>query len=223
MAKVVSAVEQELLEATGVKRKTAEKPQKYLGRLIDAVQELPDEDWEKLSSDTQNWVNAGAKAIKAEEDIDDFPADEPAEEEEAAAEEENTRSSREKPASKTRGGGKTTEKETTSRRSRQSDGEEGDADKSERRSSKRESTGGDKGDKGGKEKAAKSERKPVGAQTMIKQLMIDNPKITTDELMEKLQKKGYTPTPLAVSSIRSGFRHSLKVIKEAGLLPKLEL
>jgi hypothetical protein len=66
MVAKVSAVEKELQEATGVKKKVAEKFQKYAVRLINAVQELKDPEWETLSTETQEWVNDGAKAIKAE-------------------------------------------------------------------------------------------------------------------------------------------------------------
>jgi hypothetical protein len=207
MVAKVSAVEKELQEATGVKKKVAEKFQKYAVRLINAVQELKDPEWEALSTETQEWVNDGAKAIKAEEDVDGFPEDE------AEAEEENEEAAEAAPATRTRGGGKTTEKETTSRRTSRGDGDE------EKKSTRRTSSK----DEDKKPKKERAEGKQVGAQTMIKELMCDDPKATTEELLAKLAKKGYTPTPLAVSSIRSGFRHSLKVLDNAGKLKGMSL
>jgi hypothetical protein len=222
MVAKVTAVEQELQKATGVKKKVAEKFQKYAARLIEAVQELKDPEWEDLSAEAQTWVNAGAKVVKAGKgDIEPFPDDAEEEEEEEKedpeAEEENEEENEEdaeaEPATRTRGGGKTTNK-STARASTKSDGKVGDTEKAAKGSKKEGST---------KVKAPKGEGKQVGAQTMIKQIMCDEPKISTDDLLAKLGKKGYTPTPLAVSSIRSGFRHSLKVLKEAGHLPKMEL
>ena len=77
-----------------------------------------------------------------------------------------------------------------------------------------------------KVKAAKPEKskKPVGAQSMIKKIVLKNPRISTDDLLEQLTKKGYKVTKFAASTIRSGMRHTLKIIKEEGVdVLKLEL
>lgn len=68
----MSAVEQELLKATGLKRKKAEKDQDYFVRLTGAVQDLADDAWTKLSDGAQMWTNAAAKSINKEEEIEGF-------------------------------------------------------------------------------------------------------------------------------------------------------
>jgi hypothetical protein len=69
-----SKIEAELLKATGLKGpKTDEKPQAYFERLIRKVQGLEDDEWEALETKTQAWVNAGAKAIKADKKVAPFP------------------------------------------------------------------------------------------------------------------------------------------------------
>lgn len=59
------------------------------------------------------------------------------------------------------------------------------------------------------------------SKTQMKLWMIDDPHITLDELMAKLKKK-YNPPPsrYTVAAIRQEFRHSLRLLKEEGLLVK---
>lgn len=57
---------------------------------------------------------------------------------------------------------------------------------------------------------------PPGASTMIKRLLIKNPAVTNAELQERLKADGINVTSISVSTIRSDFRHSLKVLHEAG-------
>src|SRR5882724_13421798 len=58
----------------------------------------------------------------------------------------------------------------------------------------------------------------TGAQTLIKQIMLKDPNISTEDLIGRLEKKGLKPTKVAVTSIRSGMRHTLKVMADAGVL-----
>jgi hypothetical protein len=57
-----------------------------------------------------------------------------------------------------------------------------------------------------------------GAQTLIKQAIIKNPAITTEEITEMLAKKGLRTSPLTVSTIRSDFKHSIRVLQDSGLV-----
>lgn len=68
-----SQIETELLEATGLKPKKHEDRQDYLSRLCRAGAKVPDPIWEGLSTDTQNWNNDAAQALKDGTDILDFP------------------------------------------------------------------------------------------------------------------------------------------------------
>jgi len=69
----------------------------------------------------------------------------------------------------------------------------------------------------------KSDDKPVGAQTVIKRMLIKEPGLTVDDLCGRLEKQGYKTSRLAVSTMRSDFRHSLKILKEEGKLKGIEL
>lgn len=68
----MSAIEQELLKATGLKKKKAEGTQEYYTRLANAVQDLSDDAWTGLSPDAQTWTNAAAKAINKDANIEAF-------------------------------------------------------------------------------------------------------------------------------------------------------
>ena len=60
-----------------------------------------------------------------------------------------------------------------------------------------------------------------GVLTSVKMLLLENPDYTVPELKEKLKEKGLTSSPMAISSVRSSFRHTLRVLKDAGYLKKM--
>lgn len=221
MATAKSKIEQELIDATSLKRKVAEKPQAWMTRLIKAAQDLAEDDWEKLTEPTQLWVNAGTKAIKAEKDIPVFPSDD-GEEEEAGEDEPEEKPARRSSRRAAKEEEDEDEEEKPARRSsrRAAKEEEDEEDEKPARKSRRAARDDDDEDEKPAKKSAKkapaSDRK-VGAQTAIKKLLCKNPKLSTEDLLERLEKQGYSPTPLAVSSIRSGFRNTVKILNEAGL------
>ena len=51
---------------------------------------------------------------------------------------------------------------------------------------------------------------------MIKRLLLKDINVTNAELMEKLAAENISVTAITVSTIRSDFRHSLRVLQEAG-------
>lgn len=171
--KQANAVEQELLKATGIKRRVAEKFEAYAKRISDKAQDLSDDEWASLSTEAATWVNDAAKAVTKGEEPPAFPDAGDGDGEKAA------------PAPASKKGAKTAAAPA-----------------------KGNSTG---------------EAKRPGAYTKIKQLMVKDPTMTSEKLIEKLNKAGYEMTPIAVSSIRSDFRHSMRILKEAGLLAELEL
>lgn len=268
---MANAIETELLEATGLKKKVGETFQKLAARLVAAVQEIAEDDWDKLSDEAQAWVNAGSKAINADKDVARFPADEePAEEDEpeekpargrgrgkaaeeeepedepedkprrgrrAAAEEEPEDEPDEKPA---RGRGRRAaaaeeedepdEKPARGRRSR-AEPEEDEPEDKPARTRTRTRAAAEEDDEKPARKAAKKETKPTGrssgkadvkapsATTLLKKMLMKNPKMSTDEILAELEDKhGLTPTPMAISSIRSAFIHSMKILNDAGHL-----
>ncbi len=74
----LSSVEKELQDLTGIKRRAKEGKQRYLPRLLDAVNDLPDDRWDDVSPEGQDWANNGMKSLKKKETIPDFPDSQPA-------------------------------------------------------------------------------------------------------------------------------------------------
>lgn len=80
-----------------------------------------------------------------------------------------------------------------------------------------------KGKTTAKAPAARSRKEPEGkaasATTLLKKMLIKKPRMTTDEILEELDTKhDLQPTKMAVASIASAFKHSMRVLNEAGLL-----
>jgi hypothetical protein len=87
----MSAIEQELIEATGfTPRRNYPDRQDYLAAVARAVDQLQDVDFEGLSAEAADWFNAAARALSNKKTIADFPDADPEAEEPAAepAEEE---------------------------------------------------------------------------------------------------------------------------------------
>lgn len=61
-------------------------------------------------------------------------------------------------------------------------------------------------------------RKRGGAQTRIKELIMGNPTMSVADLRDKIAAEGFGVSSLTVSTIRSDFLHSLRVVKDAGHL-----
>ena len=93
-----NGIEKELIEATDTVRKNDEDDQDYYRRLIDAVTELSDDDWEVISTPAQKWVNAGVKSIEDSSPIADFDGEviEPDDKSKPQNEQEHEMSSRKK-------------------------------------------------------------------------------------------------------------------------------
>lgn len=197
----MSAIETELLQAIGKKKLKSGDRQVALKDLIESVKKLSDQDWEDLSDPAGSWVNEGVKVLDADEngEIADFPDNN--EEESEVVEQEK------KPT-----------KKTAAKGDKKPDKKKAATDKKPEKVAK-----SDKNTKAAKEKPEKIVKKPSGAQVTIKQMILDDPKITTEDLLAKLSKKGLTPTKLAVSTIRSGMLQTLRIIKDAGHLKGVDL
>lgn len=105
-------IESECQEVTGVKPRAKESRQKFLGRLVKAIEELDEAEWAKLSDETQAWYKKALKADEQGEDILDFPDATNADVEgtDDEAEEKKEVAAAKKPAAKKKanGDGKTT-------------------------------------------------------------------------------------------------------------------
>jgi len=78
----MSAIQKKLAEATEVEPSKRQNEtitnQEYMKRLALGVQSLPDDEWNKLDKECQDWFNKAADAIESKTDIPDFPDMEPA-------------------------------------------------------------------------------------------------------------------------------------------------
>lgn len=82
------SIESQVQEVTGVNPRSKESRQKYLGRVVKAIEGLEETDWAKLSDDAQHWYKGALKADENGEEIPDFSDANQAEEEPAVAAEE---------------------------------------------------------------------------------------------------------------------------------------
>jgi hypothetical protein len=59
---------------------------------------------------------------------------------------------------------------------------------------------------------------PTGARTAIKRLLLKRPDLTIEQIEQALKRQGYDPTPtrLAIQSIRTDFRATLKLLHAEG-------
>jgi len=67
-----AAIQKELVEVTELSTKRGEDRQAFLNRLVVAVAELADKDWDSLSKDAQDWYNNAADAKNAKKEIPDL-------------------------------------------------------------------------------------------------------------------------------------------------------
>lgn len=158
----MSKIEEELKAATGLERKKKESRQKWLRRLNEAVQDLPDDTWETLSHPAQTWTNEGATNIGADKDVEEFPD------------------------------------------------LEDDAPPTDKKKSKSKSKSKDDG-----------EGKQTGITTAIKDIMLKDMKISAADLMTELEKRGHSKlSRFTVTTIRSDFRNSVRMMKERKIDPQ---
>jgi cation transport regulator ChaB len=190
------SVESELKEATKISKRSSETDQKFRGRLASAVLELPEDVWEELSQEAQDWTNAAVEALNEEEEIASFDG-----EGEDAADDKGDEEVATKPAKKS--AAKTAEKSKPKPK----------AAKAKAKPEKKEAPA-----KTAKKAATKTNgSRPQGAQDMIKVLMLKDPTLSTEDILATLAKKGHKPTQQAVTSIRSGMRNTLKIIQREGV------
>lgn len=261
MVKKVSAIETELLKATGTKSKVAEKRQDYLDRLLDDVGELSDDAWHALSKPAQKWANEGAKESKAEKEISDFPDliepesgkgkgkgrddDAPRRGRRQAAEADDDDGDgddadgddgdddgdgddddkAEKDADERRPSRRRAEpeKQKESRRSRAAADDDDDSRPARGAGKVAEKEKEKAPTKGTKRAATPASGDGQGVKDRIKAIMIEEPDVSLDDIMEQMGKGGSKLSRVTISNIRAEFRHSLRALKRAGKLKGIDL
>lgn len=73
MSMAETEVQKELVEAAGFEPTKNYQRQDYLAALARAVNEIPEEDFDGLSVEAQDWFNAAVKALNKKQELPEFP------------------------------------------------------------------------------------------------------------------------------------------------------
>lgn len=235
----VSPIEQAVRDATGVEPKRGEARADYLARLTDYLDDdkkFTDKDWKELSDADHAWVNAACTAKGKNQPIPEFPDVEPAEapkDKKAAtaetagddSEEKAVATSKTSKAIDKKGVAKATDlKKAAPAKEKKKAAPKATAEKK----AVAKPNGNGKADKAAatpaKEKKAKVEKAPKekkaasGKSAELKAMILSAPETTNKDLLDKMTKAGHKITMSTLSTIRSGFLHSMSVIEAAGRL-----
>ena len=206
------SIESEVLAITKIKPSTKVNRERFLALVADAVEELDDDEWEKLSEDAQHWCNAATKAIKAEKPVPDFPsASSPKKKAKAKAAETEIEAVAEAEPEEEE------QEEQAAAEEEDSAGEMRSSTKMKKVAKKKVAA---RAKANGSNGASKPRKLTSGVPTIIKQMILKNPQMTKDDIVTALKKKGLKVSDLTVSTQRNEFRHALRVIQDAGLLKR---
>lgn len=200
----MSKIQQELEAALGTSKKSKESRQSFLKRLVDGAGKLKDDEWDKLSTATQDWVNDATKSANDKQDLPD-PNDDDA----GGEEQTSTKAAGKKGASKEPAAAKGGSKKAAGKGRQEEEREE--AAPASRKAA------GSKGN--GAAKALSQD----GVKYRIKMAMIKKPDISADDIMTQLSKGGNKVSRLTVAAIRAEFRHSLRVLHDAEKLTGINI
>lgn len=226
---MTTAVETELQKVT--KLKAGRDRQAYLEKTVQALAELSKSKFESLSEDAQDWFQRAKQAYTDEEAIPDFEdeedqADEASEGDEESEADDESGEDGEEGEEEAEGEDEeaSSERPTAGRRQsrrQQADDEEGKETMTAKKKANGKAPAAKK--KAAAKPAAKAAKKSAapralgqGAPTLIKQFVLKNPDMSNTDLAEKLKKAGVKMSPASISTIRSQFRHSIRILHEAG-------
>ncbi len=218
MSKIMKEIAK--LSGTGPIEK-GEDAQEYKKRLLVDAGKMADDEWDTLSPEAQSWINDAQKAENESAELPDFPdALKPIKE--AVDKMNNTPLDEETIVDGDKSSTKAKKKKTSSPPPTKKKPPMTTKKKTSDSPSKKAAPAK-------KEVVKKSSPKPgvvrreAGAQDFIKQEIMRNPHITREDLHEKVKKKGFKVSSLTVSTLRSGFRNSLKIIRDAGHLKGIDI
>lgn len=192
----MSAVETELMTATALKAKRGEDRQGFLTRLVEAIDELKDKDFKKLSEEGQEWFKNAGEAYEAKGDIPDF----------ANGEDTGTTEEEEVEATPTkRGKGRAN-----------GVAEEAAPKKGTKKAAAPKAKAEPEKPKGKLVQAAKPVEKQGGAYKYFIEQFVEDPTRSVDQLLELVGKKNMSMTKQAASTVRSHIRRAILAMQEAG-------
>lgn len=227
----MSEIEKEILEVTGAReQKPKEKRPTYLKRIVEKVTELEDDDWEKLSTEAQEWANEGAKALNKDKPAPDFPdieeddededeseteaEDETAEADDEAGEDEDEDEAEEDEAEEDE------DEKPAARKKAKSSGRTKTRRTSTKKEPKAKASTKEKTKKPAKESKKKKDENEISITDAIKLEMLEDPTLSTGDLEDIMEEKGMKTSRFTISSIRADFKHSLKFLAKHGKLDK---
>lgn len=187
------SVEQEIVKVTKCKQRRDQDRQEFLAEVTEQVHNLNDDDWDTLSNAGQEWANRASSSHNKGQSIIDFPTeDDEQEETEDAADAGASEDAAQKEAEPEEEGAKDRK-----------------AAKSKVKKAKKVKT----------EKPAKAKLSVLGVKARIKKLIVKNPKVGVQGVLDALTKAGIKPpSRFLTSTIIAEFKHSLKVLQSAGML-----
>jgi hypothetical protein len=234
------STQSELTAVTKLKPKRGEDDDDFRKRLVEAVSDLDDKTYGKLTKATRTWADSAIETFNDSGKVPEFDEDEGDEDADNGGDvDEEDVGKKKKPAAKRKAASKddddaVEEEEDGDAKEDESDETETEEDEdmthtdtdrgsssSRRRSVKKTAA---KAASGGKKKVAATGRKEAGktggGQTKLKQILARDPDMSIDDLEVRLKKQGHEMSRMTLSTQRSGFRHTVKVLQEAGLLKK---
>lgn len=231
MSKIMKEIAK--LSGTGPLEK-GEDDQAYMTRLLEDAGKMGDDEWDKLSPGAQEWINAAQKATNDGAELPIFP--DTLKEIKEAVDNMKDEDFDEAGVSGRGSDAPIKPKKKKSSSTKAKDSAPPAKKKPPMTTAKKKSSvpmsmkaSSTKKDTSKKEVVKKSSSKPgvirraAGAQDFIKQEIMRNPNITREDLHEKVKKKGFKVSSLTVSTLRSGFRNSLKIIRDAGHLKGIDI
>jgi len=232
----MTSVREELVDATGVKASKKETPEAFRQRLIEAIDELEDSDYKKLSKDTRAWLKAAISEYNESGVVPDFAddaemvaaEDEPEEEDEDTAADESGDDADEDESDEE-------EDETEDESVTHTDSEVGRrggrkvaAKKAAPKKSQVKAKARDEDEEEDQPVAKKSQAKAKnsggakagGGLHHARKLLAQEPAMEVAELTKAVKKAGYNVSSHTLSTTASGFRAAVKALQEEGLLKR---
>lgn len=237
-----SDIELELNKVTKIRRKKSEEKRAYLIRLIKAFDDITDDQWDTLSAEAQQWHNEAIKSWKKNQKPIDFPEaaqaaeDDPDEEEKPTTkrkasrkvsedsesgddedEEEKSTSKKKKVSSKKKASA--TSKKPELKEQPQDD--EDDAEpKKVSKSGKRARSVKDADSEPEEQIAVSGPGKSLRLKDQIKSHLIEDERKPLDEIFDAMQQANpnVAISRSTINGIAAEFRHSLKFLRERGML-----
>ena len=228
----MSAVREELLEATGIKPKKNESEQALMKRVMKKIDADTDETiWSDLSEAAQTWYNDSVDASKSKskklplfseyDEADEDEDDDADEGDSDADEDEDDDADEDDSDADDDDADEDDEDEEEDTKSKKKSGKSSKSDKAPAKgkgSKKSDAKSDKKSDKKADKKSGKSGGRGTTTAT-IKTLMVKDPGVSQEDLMEQMQEAGFeNPSEMTISTVRADFRHTMKLLAEGGHL-----